>query len=137
MIGPLTPQCHIVLAFVTYVMLFSAVINTSTIWMNKISRLNSISTLLSRCLRLAPAITDDNPRLATAGWLDLTRTGFPPARLITLCWAHNYYLSANHLYFSIKFNLLTLILVFVCKPCFYYPKQKWCISSISSRSSCI
>ena len=61
--------------------------------MNKISELNSISTLLSRCLRLAPTITDDNSRLATAGWLGLEQTGFPPVRLITLSWAHNYFLS--------------------------------------------
>ncbi len=74
--------------------------------MYKISELNSISTLLSRCLRLAHTITGDNSRLATAGWLDLTRTGFPPTRLITLCWAHNYYLSAhyiNNLYFTVNY----------------------------------
>ena len=33
-------------------------------------------SLFSRCLRLATAITDSHPRLATGGWLDLTRQAF-------------------------------------------------------------
>ena len=33
-------------------------------------------SLFSRCLRLATTITDSHPRLATGGWLDLTRQAF-------------------------------------------------------------
>ena len=33
-------------------------------------------SLFSRCLRLATIITDNHPRLATGGWLDLTRQAF-------------------------------------------------------------
>ena len=33
-------------------------------------------SLFSRCLRLATTITGSHPRLATGGWLDLTRQAF-------------------------------------------------------------
>ena len=33
-------------------------------------------SLFPRCLRLATAITDNHPRLATGGWLDLTGQAF-------------------------------------------------------------
>ena len=33
-------------------------------------------SLFSRCLRLATTITDSHTRLATGGWLDLTRQAF-------------------------------------------------------------
>ena len=33
-------------------------------------------SLFSRCLRLATTITDSHPRLATGGWLGLTRQAF-------------------------------------------------------------
>ena len=69
--------------------------NVSPLIVN-LSRLNRIATLLARCLRLTPIITDDSSRLATVGWLNLIQTGFPPVRLIALGWAHN----SNLLFYS-------------------------------------
>ena len=89
MIGSLTPQCHTELAFYAlHDVAFHVNYHVSPL-IGNISRLNRIATLLARCLRLAPTITDDSSRLATVGWLNLNQTGFPPARLIALSWAHN------------------------------------------------
>ena len=58
-------------------------------------------SLFSRCLRLATTITDSHPRLATGGWLDLTRQAFHlldysplSGRTIPICFTH----------FNIKLN---------------------------------
>ena len=89
MIGSLTPQCHTELAIITlYDVAFHVNYHVSPL-IGNISRLNRIATLLARCLRLTPTITDDSSRLATVGWLNLIQTGFPPVRLIALGWAHN------------------------------------------------
>ena len=89
MIGSLTPQCHAELAFYAlHDVAFRVKYHVSPL-IGNISRLNRIATLLARCLRLTPTITDDNSRLATVGWLNLNQTGFPPVRLIALGWAHN------------------------------------------------
>ena len=82
MIGSLTPQCHTELAiYALHDVAFHVNYHVSPL-VGNISRLNRIATLLARCLRLAPIITDDNSRLATVGWLNLNQTGFPPVRLI-------------------------------------------------------
>ena len=89
MIGSLTPQCRMVLAFnAPSDVAFRISYNVSHLIVN-LSRLNRITTLLARCLRLTPIITDDSSRLTTVGWLNLIQTGFPPVRLIALGWAHN------------------------------------------------
>ena len=56
-------------------------------------------SLFSRCLRLATIITDSHPRLATGGWLDLTRQAFHlldysplSGRTISIC-CHLHYTS--------------------------------------------
>ena len=89
MIGSLTPQCHIKLAFYAlYDVAFHVNYHVSPL-IDNILRLNRIAPLLARCLRLTLTITDDSSRLATVGWLNLNQTGFPPVRLIALGWAHN------------------------------------------------
>ena len=96
MIGSMTPQCHTELAFYAlHDVAFHVNYHVSPL-IGNISRLNRIATLLARCLRLTPTITDDSSRLATVGWLNLNQTGFPPVRLIALGWAHNSNL-AEHL----------------------------------------
>ena len=52
-------------------------------------------SLFSRCLRLATTITGSHPRLATGGWLDLTRQAFHlldysplSGRTIPICQIH-------------------------------------------------
>ena len=88
MIGSLTPQCHTELAYYAlHDVAFRVKYHVSPL-IGNISRLNRIATLLARCLRLTPTITDDSSRLATVGWLNLNQTGFPPVRLIALGWAH-------------------------------------------------
>ena len=89
MIGSLTPQCHTELAYYAlHVVAFHVNYHVSPL-IGNLSRLNRIATLLARCLRLTPTITDDSSRLATVGWLNLNQTGVPPVRLIALGWAHN------------------------------------------------
>ena len=89
MIGSLTPQCHTELAnFALHDVVFHVNYHVNPL-KQLLSWLNRIATLLARCLRLTPTITDDNSRLATVGWLNLIQTGFPPVRLIALGWAHN------------------------------------------------
>ena len=56
-------------------------------------------SLFSRCLRLATTITGSHPRLATGGWLDLTRQAFHlldysplSGRTIPICLFHKFLL---------------------------------------------
>ena len=100
MIGSLTPQCHAELAICAlHDVAFHVNYHVSPL-IGNISRLNRIATLLARCLRLTPTITDDSSRLTTVGWLNLNQTGFPPVRLIALGWAHK---SNFHLFDLFKF----------------------------------
>ena len=64
--------------------------------MFKISLLNHIATLLPCCLRFATVITNSHLRLVTDSWLYLNHTGFPPDRLISFRWSHNWNLSVNY-----------------------------------------
>jgi len=49
---------------------------------SKISKLHSIATLLPDCLRLALLITEQHPRLATGGLLDLASRVFLPVNYL-------------------------------------------------------
>ena len=79
-------------------------------------------SLFSRCLRLATIITDSHPRLATGGWLDLTRQAFHlldysplSGRTIPIC-LFPYH--SPHTYISSTAPSAGCFLPLAVKPCF-------------------